>query len=129
MAKITSNLVIGCPKIGGWIDLLPNYGPGTSKRYRKPVTTGNTVISNCERGNFWRSSGFAEAKIYQFAVLVIIDMPSTNHFLWSFLSQVGMTMVLVGFSGVFVFGRTDLSYRYFDKVSNGLDRWKAGCSF
>ena len=30
------------------IDLLPSYGPGTSKRYRKPVTTGNTVISNCE---------------------------------------------------------------------------------
>ena len=41
------------------IDLLPNYGPGTSKRYRKPVTTGNTVISNCEKRNFRRSSDLA----------------------------------------------------------------------
>ena len=45
------------------IDLLPNYGPGTSKRYGKPVTTGNTVISNCEKRNFRRSSDLAEAKI------------------------------------------------------------------
>ena len=45
------------------IDLLPNYGPGTSKRYRKPVTTGNTVISNCEKRIFRRSSDLAEAKI------------------------------------------------------------------
>ena len=60
------------------IDLLPNYGPGTSKRYRKPVTTGNTVIFNCERRNFRRSSDLAEAKIYLFAVLVIFDMHSTG---------------------------------------------------
>ena len=45
------------------IDLLPNYGPGTSKRYRKPVTTGNTVISNCEKRIFRRSSDLTEAKI------------------------------------------------------------------
>ena len=67
------------------IDLLPNYGPGTSKRYRKPVTTDNTVISNCEKRNFRRSSDLVEAKIYLFAVLVILDMPSTNHFFWFFL--------------------------------------------
>ena len=64
------------------IDLLPNYGPGTSKRYRKPVTTGNTVIFYCEKRNFRRSSDLAEAKIYLFAVLVIFDMHSTNHFFW-----------------------------------------------
>ena len=45
------------------IDLLPNYGPGTSKRYRKPVTTGNTVISNCEKRIFRRSSYLTETKI------------------------------------------------------------------
>ena len=78
------------------IDLLPNYGPDTSKRYRKPVTTDNTVISNCEKRNFRRSSDLAGAKIYLFAVLVIFDMPSTNHFFWSFCSQVGVTMVLEG---------------------------------
>ena len=63
------------------IDLLPNYGPGTSKRYRKPVTTDNTVISNCEKRNFRRSSDLAEGKIYLFAVLdlVIFDMRSTDH--------------------------------------------------
>ena len=81
------------------IDLLPNYGPGTSKRYRKPVTTDNTVISNCEKRNFRCSSDLAEAKIYLFAVLVIFDMPSTNHFFWPFYSQVGITMVLEGFLG------------------------------
>ena len=93
------------------IDLLPNYGPGTSKRYRKPVTTDNTVISNCEKRNFRRSSDLAEAKIYLFVVLVIFDMPSTNHFFWSLCSQVGITMVLEGFSGVFVFGLSALLYR------------------
>ena len=77
-------------------DLLPNFGPGTSKRYRKPVTTGNTVISKCEKRNFRRSSDLAEAKIYLFAFLVIFDMPSANHFFRSFCSQVAMTMVLVG---------------------------------
>ena len=56
-------------------DLLPNYGPVQSKRYRKPVTTDNTVISNCEKRNFRRSSDLAEAKFYLFAVLVIFDMP------------------------------------------------------
>ena len=61
-------------------DLLPNYGPGTSKRFRKPVTTDNTVISYCEKRNFGHSSDLAEAKIYLFAVLVSFDMPSTNHF-------------------------------------------------
>ena len=81
------------------IDLLPNYGPGTSKRYRKPVTTGNTVIFNCEKRNFRRSSDLAEAKIYLFAVLVIFDMHSTNHFFRSFCSQVGIMMVLEGFLG------------------------------
>ena len=109
-------------KAQGQIDPLPNYGPGTSKRYSKPVTTGNIVISNCEKGNFRRSSDFAEAKIYRLGVLVIIDMPSTNHFFWSFCSQVGMTMVLVRISGAFVFGRLELLYRDFDKVSDGLDR-------
>ena len=64
------------------IDLLPNYGPGTSKRYRKPVTTGNTVIFYCEKRNFRRSSDLAEAKIYLFAVLFIFNMHSTNHFFW-----------------------------------------------
>ena len=113
------------------IDLLPNnyYGPGTSKRYRKPVTTGNTVISNCEKRNFRRSSDLAEAKIYLFAVLVIFDMPSTDHFFWSFCSQVGITMVLEGFSRVFVFGRSALLYRDFDKVSDGLDLSELGWSF
>ena len=61
------------------IDLLPYYGPGTSKRYRKPVTTGNTVIFYCEKRNFRRSANLAEDKIYLFAVLLIFDMPSTNH--------------------------------------------------
>ena len=103
------------------IDLLPNYGPGTSKQYRKPVTTGNTVISNCERRNFQHLSDLTEAKIYLLAVLVMFDMPSTNNFFWSFCSQVGKTMVLVGFSGVFVFGRLELFYRNFDKVFDGLD--------
>ena len=111
------------------IDLLPNYGPGTSKRYRKPVTTGNTVISNCEKRNFRRSSDLAEAKIYLFAVLVIVDMPSTNHFFWSFCSQVGITMVLEGFSGVFVFGLSARLYRDFDNVFDGLDLSKSGWSF
>ena len=83
------------------------------KRYRKPVTTDNTVISNCEKRNFRRSSDLAEAKFYLFAVLVIFDMPSTNHFFWSFCSQVGITMVLEGFSGVFVFGLSALLYRDF----------------
>ena len=32
-----------------------------------------------------------------------------------------MKMVLVGFSGVLVFGRSELLYRDFDKVSDGLD--------
>ena len=64
------------------IDLLPNYGPGTSKRYRKPVTTGNTVIFYCEKKNFRRSSDLAEAKIYLLAVLFIFDMHSTGHFFW-----------------------------------------------
>ena len=111
------------------IDLLPNYGPGTSKRYRKPVTTGNTVISNCEKRNFRRSSDLAEAEIYLFAVLVIFDMPSTNHFFWSFCSQVGITMVLEGFSGVFIFGLSALLYRDFENVSDGLDLSKSGRSF
>ena len=111
------------------IDLLPNYGPGTSKRYRKPVTTDNTVIFNCEKRNFRRSSDLAEAKIYLFAVLVIFDMPSTNHFFWSFCSQVGITMVLEGFSGVFVFGLSALLYRDFDNVYDGLDLSKSGWSF
>ena len=111
------------------IDLLPNYGPGTSKRYRKPVTTGNTVISNCEKRNFRRSSDLAEAKIYLFAVLVIFDIPSTKHFFWSFCSQVGITMVLEGFSGAFVFGLPALLYRDFDNVSDGLDLSKSGWSF
>ena len=114
---------------GKRIDLLPNYGPGTSKRYRKPVTTGNTVISNCEKRNFRRSSDLAEAKIYLFAVLVILDMPSTNHFFWSFCSQVGITMVLEGFSGVLVFRLSVLLYRDFDNVSDGLDLSKSGWSF
>ena len=57
------------------IDLLPNSGPGTSKRYRKPVTMGNTVIFSCEKRNFRRQSDHAEAKIYLFAVLFIFDMP------------------------------------------------------
>ena len=108
------------------IDLLPNYGLGTSKRYRKPVTTDNTVISNCERRNFRRSSDLAEAKIYLFAVLVIFDMPSTNHFFWSFCSQVGITTVLEGFSGVFVFGLSALLYRDFDNVSGRLGPLKIG---
>ena len=111
------------------IDLLPNYGPGTSKRYRKPVTTGNTVIFYCEKRNYRRSSNLSEAKIYLFAVLVIFDMPSTNHFFWSFYSQVGITMVLEGFSGVFVFGLSALLYRDFDNVSDGLDLSKSGWSF
>ena len=80
------------------IDLLPNYGPGTSKRYRKPVTTDNTVISNCEKRNFRRSSDLAEAKIYLSAVLVIFDMPSTNHSFWSFCSP---SRHNDGFGGVF----------------------------
>ena len=96
---------------------MPNYGPGTSKRYRKPVTTGNTG----EKRNFRRSSDLAEAKIYLFAVLVIVDMPSTNHLFWSFCSQVGITMVLEGFSGVFVFGLSARLYRDFDNVFDGLD--------
>ena len=54
--------------------------------------------------NFQRSSDLAVAKIYLF------DMPTTNHFFWLFCSQVGMTMVLVGFSGVLVFGRSELLY-------------------
>ena len=80
------------------IDLLPNYGPGTSKRYRKPVTTGNTVISYCEKINFRRSSDLAEAKMCLFAVLFIFDMPSTNHFFWSFLHT---SRHNDGFGGVF----------------------------
>ena len=111
------------------IDLLPNYGPRTSKRYRKPVTTDNTVISNCEKRNFRRSSDLAEAKIYLFAVLVILDMPFTSHFFWSFCSQVGITMVLEGFSGVFVSRLSALLYRDFDNVSDGLDPSKSGWSF
>ena len=111
------------------IDRLPNYGPSTSKRYRKPVTTGNTVISNCEKRNFRRSSDLAEAKIYLFACLVIFDMPSTDHFFRSLCSQVGMTMVLVGEFEVFVFGRLELLYRDFDKVSDSLDLSKAGWTF
>ena len=111
------------------IDLLPNYGPGTSKRYRKPVTTGNTVIFYCEKRKFRRSSDLAEAKIYLFAVLFIFDMHSTNHFFWSLCAQVGITMVLEGFSGVFVFGRSALLYRGFDNVFDGLDLSKSGWSF
>ena len=111
------------------IDLLPNCGPGTSKRYRKPVTAGNTVISNCEKRKFRRSSDLAEAKTYFFAFLVLFEMPSTNHFFRSFCSQVGMTMVLVGFFEVFVFGRLELLYRDFGKVSDGLDFSKAGWTF
>ena len=111
------------------IDLLPNYGPGTSKRYRKPVTTGNTVIFYSEKRNFRRLSNLAEEKIYLFAVLLIFDMPSTNHSFWLFCSQVGITMVLEGFSVVFVFGRSALLYRDFDNVSDGLDLSKSGWSF
>ena len=99
------------------IDLLPNYSPGTSKRYRKPVTTSNTVIFYYEKRNFRRSSDLAAAKIYLFAVLFIFDMPSTNHFFWSFCAQVGITLDLEGFSGVFVFRRSALLYRNFGKVS------------
>ena len=104
-------------------------GPGTSKRYRKPVTTGNTVIFNCEKRNFRRSSDLAEAKIYLFAVLVIFGMHSTNHFFRSFCSQVGIMMVLEGFSGVLVFGRSALLYRDFDNVSDLLNLSKSGWSF
>ena len=111
------------------IDLLPNYGPGTSKRYRKPVTTGNTVIFNCERRNFRRSSDLVEAEIYLFAVLVIFGMHSTNHFFGSFCSQVGIMMVLEGFSGVLVFGRSALLYRDIDNVSDLLNLSKSGWSF
>ena len=68
----------------------------------------------------------AEAKIYLFAILVIFDMPSTNHFFWSFCSQVGIAMVLEGFSGVFVFGLPALLYRDFVSVSDGLDLSKSG---
>ena len=56
-------------------------------------------------------------------------MPSTNHFFRSFCSQVGMTLVLVGFFEEFVFGRSELLYRDFDKVSDGLDLSKAGRTF
>ena len=108
------------------IDILPNYGPGTSKQYRKPVTTGNTVISNCQKRNFRSSSDLAEAKIYLFAVLVIVVMPSTNHFFWSFCSQIGIRMVLERFSGVFVFRLPALLCRDFDNVSDGLDLSKSG---
>ena len=106
------------------IDPVPSSGPGTSKWYKKPVTTGNTVISFCEKRDFPRSSGLAQAKIYLLVVLVIFDMPSTNHFFWSFCSQVGMTMVLqlAWFSGMFVFGRSELLYRDFDKVSKAQNR-------
>ena len=108
------------------IDLSPNYGPGTSKRYRKPVTTGNTVIFNCEKRNFRRSSDLAEAKLYLSAVLVIFDKHSTNHFFRSLCSQVGIMMVLEGFSGGLVFGRSALLYRDFDNVPDGLDFSKSG---
>ena len=97
--------------------------------YRKPVTTGNTVIFCWEKINFRRSSDLDEAKMCLFAVLVIFDMPSTNHFFWSFCSQVGITMVLEGFPGVFVFGRSVLLYRDFDNVFDGLDLSKSGWSF
>ena len=71
------------------------------KQSRKQVTTGNTVISNCEKRNIQRSSDLAEAKIYLLANLVIFDMPYTSHLFWSFCSQVSMTMVLGGdFSAV-----------------------------
>ena len=33
----------------------------------------------------------------------------------------------VGFSGMFLFGRSELLYRDFDKVSDGLDLSKSGC--
>ena len=66
-------------------------------------------------------SDLAEAKIYLFAVLVIFDMPSTNHIFWSFCLQVGITMVLEGFSGMFVFRLPALLCRDFDNVSDGLD--------
>ena len=118
------------PYISISIDLLPNYGPGTSERYRKPVTTGNTVISNWEKRNFRYSSDLAQAKVYLFAILVIFDMPSTCHFFWSFCSQVDVTMVLVGFYGVFVFGSRTLravvsrfwqSFRRLRPLKSGLD--------
>ena len=118
----------GLNPIGLWIDFLPTYGLGTSKQCRKLVTTGNTVISNCEKRNFRCSSALSEEKFYLCAFLVIFDMPSTNHFFRSFCSQVGMTMVLVGVFEVFVFGRLQLLYRDFE-VSDGLDLSKAGWTF
>ena len=51
--------------------------------YRKSETTSNTVISNCEKRNFRRSSDLAEAKIYLFAVLQelsLICLPLTVSF-------------------------------------------------
>ena len=81
------------------IDLLPNYGPGTSKRYREPVTTGNSVISICEKRNFRRSSDLAEPKLYRFSVLVVFDMPSTNHFFWPFPHKSAWQWFWWGFLG------------------------------
>ena len=128
---VKSRSTLGSPCVAVFIstDLLPNYGPGTSRRYSKPVTTGYTVISNSQTRNFLRSSDLAEAKIYLFAALVIFDMPCIDHFFRSFCSQVGMAMVLVGFFEVFISGRLELLYRDFDKVSNGLDLSKAGWTF
>ena len=71
------------------------------------------------------SSDLAETKVYLF----VFAMSAINHFFWSFCSQVGMRMVLARFSGVFVFGRLELLYRDFDKVSECLDLSKAGWTF
>ena len=114
------------------IDLLPNYGPSTSKRYRKPVTTGNTVIFNCEKRNFRRSSDLAEAKIYLFAVLVTVKLQIFVRYLFSYFRLETGSYVLI-----FVLSRVceendveiqwlqskkkfsyDIKFRTFSKVRN-----------
>ena len=91
------------------IDILPNYGPGTSKRYRKPVTTGNTVIFYCEKRNFRRSSDLAVANIYTCLpfLLSLICLPLTP-FLLVVLPTSWHNYGFGGVSGVLVFGRSAL---------------------
>ena len=85
------------PAVVNSIDLLHKYGTGTSKWYKEPVTTDNTVVSNCEKKDFRRSSGLAEAKFP--CLPYLYDMPSTNHFFDIFAQKSASQWFWWGFLG------------------------------
>ena len=100
------------------IDILPNYDQGTSKQAaqnRQLWATQSFSIVISKTFDIHQIDVLLQLK-YLFAVLVIFKMASTDHFFGSICSQVDLTMILVGFSGVIVFRRLELLYWDFEKV-------------